>query len=457
MLPPAMELPPSDDTIAAIATAPAASAIGIVRLSGPRVFEIVRRLSRAEPGEPNVMALRKIMHPETGRTLDEVLLVVFRAPNSFTGEDMAEIHAHGNWTLLMDILDAMTILGARRAGPGEFTLRAFLNRKMDLARAESVADLIHARSEEGRRSAAEALTGQLSAKYTAWRDRILRWKALVEVSIDFSEDVGADETPPVLAADVENLRSEVDALIRTYRLGKVISEGVRIILAGSPNAGKSSLFNRLLREDRAIVHDEPGTTRDRIEEWCNLGKLSARLVDTAGIRSGVTGVEARGIERSRDAIGTGDIVLHVVDSAAGLTSDDREVIRDVEPDRRIGVWNKCDLPGSRPPPPEGSPWFSVSTVSGVGVPELVTTIQKRATGGLEPGEGLVIVRERHRDTLRTVSDCLGESASLMRRGVTPEIAAVQLQRALDALGELTGETTTEDVLGKIFSEFCIGK
>ncbi len=452
-----MALPPLDDTIAAISTAPAASAIGIVRVTGPKSFESVEKLTRQKPAEPNHLVRRTLVHPASGRILDDAMTVVFKAPNSFTGEDMAEFHAHGNWSLLLDILEAILGTGVRRAGPGEFTFRAFVNRKMDLARAEAVADLIHARSEEGRRSAAEALAGQLSAKYLHWKERILRWKALVEVSIDFSEDVREDEQPPVLASEVEELRHEIDALIRTYQLGKAITEGVRVVLAGSPNAGKSSLFNRLLRDNRAIVHDEPGTTRDRIEEWCNLGKLSARLVDTAGIRAGVAGVEAQGIERSREALSTADLVLHVVDSTAGLTDEDRGVIRNVEPERRLGVWHKTDLNGARPVPSEGGPWLRVSSVTGDGMHELVETLERRLSHGVEPREGLVIVRARHRDTLQEVSGALENAANLMRKGRSAEIVAVELKRALDGIGELTGETTTEDVLGKIFSEFCIGK
>ncbi len=449
-----MSLPPLDDTIAAISTAPGAAAIGIVRLSGPASAAVLEKLTGEPPAPANHLALRRLRHPATGRALDEALCVVFRAPNSFTGEDMAEIQAHGNWPLLLDILDALVSLGARRAGPGEFTFRAFVNRKLDLSRAEAVADLIHARSEEGRRSAAETLAGELARTYGRWKDAILRWKALTEVSIDFTDDVREDEAPPVLAADVEQVRDEVDALVRTYEFGRAITEGVRIVLAGSPNAGKSSLFNRLLRDNRAIVHDEPGTTRDRIEEWCNLGRLPARLVDTAGLREGVGGVEAQGIARSREALGTADLVLHVVDSTAGLSPEDEGLTVSIPAGQRLGIWNKTDRPGSIPPPPG---WLPVSAVTGSGIDLLVRDIETRFAGSGEPAEGAVITRRRHRDTLEGISASLGRAASLMRDGKSAEIVAVEFQTALLGIGELTGETTTEDLLGKIFGEFCIGK
>lgn len=451
-----MVLPPLNDTIAAISTAPGVGAIGIVRLSGPRSHALVEKLTGQPLAGPNLLVRRLLADPATRRHLDEAMVAVFRAPDSFSGEDMAEIHAHGNWTLLMDILDTFIALGARRAGPGEFTLRAYLNRKIDLARAEAVADLIHARSEEGRRSAVEALAGRLTRRYEEWKSRILRWKALTEVAIDFTDDVREGEAQPVMAVQVKELAAEVAALVATWERGRAVTEGIRVVLAGNPNAGKSSLFNRLLGENRAIVHEEPGTTRDRIEEWCLVGRIPARLTDTAGIREGTGGVEAEGISRSRQALESADIVLHVVDSVKGLSGEDQAIIAAVDPARRIGIWNKTDLPGTQPLPDTG-PWIPVSCATGEGLENLVRAVEVRYGSGNEGPEGIVIARRRQRDALAAVAEALGEAARLMEAGDLPEVVSVEFQAALDRIGELTGETTPDDVLGAIFSEFCIGK
>ncbi|MFQ5691620.1 MAG: tRNA uridine-5-carboxymethylaminomethyl(34) synthesis GTPase MnmE [Nitrospinota bacterium] len=460
--------PARPDTIAAIATPPGEGAIGIVRVSGPEAARLAGRVFRSRGGKPVRELIPRALHhgrvtdPDTGETLDECLLAVMPAPNSYTGEDVVEIHAHGGPVSLRAILGLLVDLGARPAEPGEFTRRAFLNGRMDLLQAEAVADLIAARSEAGRRAALGHLSGRLSRELEEVWGVLIGVSAQLEAAIDFpDEDIevqGADR----LAERAEGARARLVSLLDSFRVGRAVREGTPVAIVGRPNVGKSSLLNLLLREDRALTSPYPGTTRDTIEETAVIGGLPFRFIDTAGLREPEHPVEWAGIERARRMVESASMALAVLDASAPLEGADREIVRELEGLVVIGVLNKSDLaPAIDPEEAEalfgGNRTVRVSALRGDGLEELESVMVEAALGGGSASEELVLTRERHRERVKAAADAVGAGVESLRAGRSPELTAVDFSEAMDALAGLLGKTFTEDLLDSIFSEFCIGK
>ncbi len=449
----------SQDTIAAIATASGAGAIGIIRLSGSQAYPLMNSFwERGFPQsfETGRVLLGNFIDPDTRRHLDQVLILPFKGPLSYTGEDLVEIHAHGSPFLLQRILTLLCRAGARLAEPGEFTKRAFLNGKIDLIQAEAVADLIASSNELSTQMAHQYLQGHLSQTIKKMRNDLIVLRAQMEAMIDFPED----EDVQGLYYDEINDRlgriaSQITGLLSTYEEGRRMREGVRVAIVGKPNVGKSSLFNALLREDRAIVHASPGTTRDLIEECLDLEGLLVRFIDTAGIRETLENVEAEGIRRAQEKINAADLVLAVLDASRPLDDEDRRVLS-ILPDHTLKLLNKSDLvrktDGSFP---EAVP-ISAKTHEGIDLlkKKIVDYFRIRKTA---PQEGLVLVNTRHRIALERSLQSLEKLRHSSSHKLSLEFLVADLNVLTDRLGEITGEITNDEILEEIFSKFCIGK
>ncbi len=453
------------DTIVAPATAPGVGAVAIIRLSGPRAFEILRAIWHpAREGSPREMVVGDVIDPATGAHLDRAMAVVFPKPKSFTGEDVAELHCHGGSYLTRRIVAVAISHGARIAEPGEFTRRAFLNGRIDLAEAEAVADLISARSESGLKQALAQLSGNLSKKIQGLRKKVINIRAHLEVEIDFSDEDIAMPSRHAMAEEIERVIGDVAVLHDSFSRGRVVREGARAAIIGKPNVGKSSLLNLMLGTDRAIVTAIPGTTRDVIEDAVQLGPHAITLLDTAGIRAGRDEVERLGIERSRVALGDADLVIAVFDSSRPLDDEDLAVARLCVGRAGVALLNKSDLPqifGAAELREAGiaMPVLAISALAGDGLPALRDELARavETLGAPDGASELAISRERHRDALeRALSSLRAARASVLER-MPPEISAVDITAAAEALGAITGEVTGDDVLDAIFREFCIGK
>ncbi|RME00395.1 MAG: tRNA uridine-5-carboxymethylaminomethyl(34) synthesis GTPase MnmE [Deltaproteobacteria bacterium] len=456
-----------DDTIAAIATPPGTGGIGIVRISGPRALTILERTFRKRGGmTSHRLYPGTFVDPEGGEVIDHVLAVVMYAPHSYTGEDVVEIHGHGGTLVMSKILSIVLAAGARHAEPGEFTRRAFLNGRIDLTQAEAIADIIHARSEGGLRLAQRQLGGELGRRLRGFQDRLLTLLARTEAMIDFPEEDDVGEESAGIRRELSPLLAGMKRLLATFREGRILREGLSVAIVGRPNVGKSSLLNRLLRADRAIVTHVPGTTRDTLEDHAMLGGVPLRLIDTAGLRSTDDLVEAAGIERTRETIEAASLLLWVLDAADPQPEAEAAIARQIEGKKVIPILNKIDrlpaerarqIPASLRGLPLSEPIFT-SMTRGVGLEELTARIVAVAFGGeVAPAEGVMISRERHRDALRRSIAHLEQAYEAFEAQRSPEFAALDLSEALHALGEITGATTTEDLLDRIFSTFCIGK
>lgn len=458
------------DTIAAIATPLGEGAIGIVRLSGPRALEIAEKVfagkSKGKLREQGSHRLHYgfIVDPENGEKIDEVLLTVMLAPGTYTREDVVEINCHGGIIPLRRVLELVLRHGARLAMPGEFTKRAFLNGRLDLAQAESVLDVIRAKTEAGLRVALHQLAGELSGRVRGFQERILGLLAHVEASIDFPEEDIEELTREEMESEVRQMLQEVERLLHDARYGKVYREGLRTVIVGRPNVGKSSLLNALLREHRAIVTEIPGTTRDVIEEIVNIAGIPIRLADTAGLRATEDVVEKIGVERSREAVNLADMVLVVLDASTGLVAEDLQVLDLVREKKGIVLINKCDIAEGetlaervRELAPE-KPLLLVSVRTGKGMEELEKAIAEMVLEGRVAASDVPLVSHvRHRASLERCREHLKEVDAGLKRGENLDLLAIDLRGAWEALGEITGETVSEDIVDRIFQEFCIGK
>lgn len=382
-------------------------------------------------------------HDASGADLDEGLCLIMPGPRSYTGEDVAELQLHGGALNLRRCLEVCWSAGARPADPGEFTRRAYLNGRLDLTRAEAIADLIAARTDRALAQARAHLSGRLEHVITAARDRVLELRARLEVNIDFIEEDVPLMDPTGLATDARAIAAELGDLAATWERGHLIRDGARVVIAGPPNAGKSSLFNALCRRDRAIVTAVAGTTRDVLEETLDVLGVPVVLVDTAGLRATEDTVEAVGIARARAQLVEADLTLWLVDPTADARSP--------TPAGALALSSKCDLAG----PVDGM--LAVSATTGAGLADLERAIVERLGGAVEETEGLVISRDRHRLALLTAVDALRQAATVLEEGEPPELAAVDVQEATDALGAIVGVTTIEDMLDRLFAAFCIGK
>ena len=437
------------DTIAAVSTPPGEGAVAIIRISGPDAMRVCGEIFRPAKSSPVPRRATFGRIVDGGATIDEVLVTVFRAPASYTGEDMVEIGCHGGILLAAHVLGLVLRHGARAAEPGEFTQRAFMNGKIDLTRAEAVMDIIRARTPLALRAAAEQLEGRIGDEANAIREDILEAVAHLEAWIDFPEEGIDPATGAALAGKISLCRVRIGRLLDTAESGRILREGIRVAIVGRPNAGKSSLLNRLLGMDRAIVSPVPGTTRDTIEEAACLRGILFRLTDTAGLRETHDPVELEGVNRARRAIEQADLVLHVVDAS----TDFREpALRD----REILVANKIDLL----PPAKELPAIAVRVCSatGEGYPALIETMVRETCGQhLAAGQSHAAVNARHKSLLEAALVSLEESARLVGEGQPPELAAVGLRAALASVGQINGTADTEEILGRIFAKFCIGK
>ncbi len=455
------------DTIVAPATAPGVGAVAIIRLSGPKAIEILRAIwkpqHRGELGARRVY-LGDVIDPDTGAHLDRALAFIMRAPSSLTGEDVAELQLHGGPFLVRRVISLAIARGARMAEAGEFTRRAFLNGRVDLTEAEAVADLVEARGEAALRQALAQLSGVLAEKVRGLRDKVIGIRAHLEAEIDFSDEDIRLPSRREMAAEVERIIADVAILHDSFARGRIGREGARAAIIGKPNAGKSSLLNLLLGTDRAIVTDIPGTTRDVIEDTIQLGPIPLTILDTAGLREGRDEVERLGIERTRRSVAEADLLIAVFDSSQPLDSNDTDIITMCRDRAGIAVLNKSDLP-SRLAPEDlreagfAMPAMAMSALTGAGLVELREELTHAIDAMADPGaeSEVAISRGRHRDALTQALRALKAARESALRAMPPEIVAVDVAAAADALGAITGEVTSEDVLDKIFSEFCIGK
>lgn len=446
------------DTIAALATPVGASALALVRASGPRCTGLVAEIFGGAP------LPRQAVHGDyrnrTGSLVDDVVYTFFAGPNSYTGEDLLEISAHGNPLIAQMLLEDLCARGCRPAEPGEFTRRAFLNGRMDLSQAEAVADLIGARSERALAAANQQLRGGLGRRMQELTDRLLDLVARVEAGIDFPEEDLPAEDRAALAAGLADLQSGVSRLLATDRYGAVLRHGIRTVILGEPNAGKSSLLNRLLGRERALVSAEPGTTRDYLEEPVALGPHCIRLIDTAGLNPSPTPLERRGMEQTLARAAEADLVLLVLDGTRPLPDLPPEITSRLGPSSALAVVNKTDLAPFHGGliPPCGLPMVRVSAVTGAGFDELSGAIVNCAESfRQDQGEDLVAINARHAGALREATVLL-EAARVKLDSYSPiELLASDLRGTLYAFGEIAGRVDNERVLDRIFASFCIGK
>jgi tRNA modification GTPase len=460
------------DVIAAVATAPGEGAIGIIRVSGAGSIALVDRVFRGGrelTGAPGYTIHHGRVVGSGGEELDEVLASVFRAPHSYTGEEAVELSCHGGRVVTCAVLAAVLGAGARPAEPGEFTRRAFVNGKMDLTQAEAVADLIAARSERARAVSVAQLEGKLGARVRGLRERLLSLCALLELSLDFSEE-GLDLlSRQEIAQQIAGVSEIVAGMIRSYAIGSLAREGVSVVLAGRPNAGKSSLFNLLLEEERSIVTPVPGTTRDAIEESVTLGGILFRLTDTAGIRGSSDLVEAEGVERAKARVRAAEVILLVEDLASGVEASEIEGVLSGLLTRQhlVVALNKCDLVADSVRREEdvaarfagrGARLVRTSARTGEGMEELRRALLDSviAESGETP-EGMVVTSLRHLEALERGRGMLASALAGLSEGRTNEFISLDVREAVAALGEITGEVTSEEILQGIFARFCIGK
>ena len=454
-----MDLTGTGDTIAAIATPPGRGGIAIVRVSGPLAVEIARRTLGRAPAPRSAVHAR--FRDGSGAVIDDGLALRFEAPGSFTGEDVLELHGHGGVVVSRMVLERVCELGARPARPGEFTLRAFLNDRLDLAQAEAIADLIDGASASAVRCARRSLSGEFSRTVESHRDALIELRSFIEASIDFPDEeidlLGIPETASRLAA----LRDEVAATLAGAHRGAVLRNGVKLVIAGAPNVGKSSLLNRLARTDAAIVTDVPGTTRDPVRERVVIAGVPFDVHDTAGFRETSDPVERIGVDRAARALDDADLVLVVVDDRdTGGGSDQALVERAATAPTRIVVRNKIDLSGRRPGVAVGedrTPTARVSALEGTGLAGLEAAIVECVTRGPAVCEDVFMARRRHVDALARALAALDRAQSRLVADDAGELVAEELRQAQDALSGITGAFASDDLLAHIFSSFCIGK
>lgn len=464
-----MTVPLSEETIVAPATAPGEAALAIVRLSGPKALAIADAIfsGTVRLAETSTHTVHHGFIVEvSGRTkIDEVLVSVFRAPKSFTGEDSVEISCHGGRAITSAIVDALVRAGARPARPGEFTQRAFLNGRIDLAQAEAVADLISARSGASRRASLEQLEGQLSKKVNQLRESLLDVLAEVEANLDFPEEGIEPQRSEQISTTISGVISQVRRLAKSFKEGRVLRDGYSVVIAGRPNVGKSSLLNALLEKDRAIVTPRPGTTRDTIEEWANFSGVPVRLIDTAGLRERGGKIEKEGMRRTVEAIERSDLVLLMFDASQNPTDEDRQFLKKYEGRKKLLLYNKIDLLNARmevegllakPGSSESNGALGISATLGTNLGQLKEKIARLALPS-SGTESVLVTSARHKEALAKGFVYLLRARRGLEKGKGLELVAFELHRAVDSLGEITGEIVTEDILGRIFSRFCIGK
>lgn len=452
-----------DDTIVALATPPGVGAIGLIRLSGKQSIALVDKLFKGKTlADQLTHTLHVGMLYHNEEPLDEVVVSLFKAPRSYTGEHVVEISCHGSPYIQQQIIEACLQNGARMAHPGEFTQRAFLNGKMDLTQAEAVADVIAAHSRAAKQTALNQLRGGFSSDLQQLRDELIGFAALIELELDFSQEDVEFADRLQLEQLITQLTEAAGRLVQSFQLGNVIKNGVKVAIVGKPNAGKSTLLNALLNEERAIVSDIAGTTRDTIEEMLNINGVLFRLVDTAGIREHTSDtIEKLGIERSRQNAVKADIIIYLSD----LTDPENEEITWLKPfsEKMIRVYNKCDqLPAEQmktdPADDTEAPALYISARNNIGIDQLKALMYERAIGEQLQAEHTIVTNARHFEALQKVLECLQDIKAGMDKQLSGDLLALDIRRCLHYLGEITGQVEIDrDILGTIFGKFCIGK
>lgn len=443
----------------ALATPLGRSGVGMIRLSGPNSLDITGKLvdEKYFNPKPRFASLKKIRNRETKEIIDEALITYFKSPQSFTGEDIIEISCHGSPVLLRQVLDSCLKLNARLAEAGEFTLRALANGRIDLTQAEAVRDLINANSIAMTRQAIRQLRGEFSHKLRPLKDKLISIIVILESALEFVEDDLPDVQTKNLTGKLLLIKRELDELTETFKAGKLLREGLKVSLVGRPNVGKSSLFNALLGEDRAIVTEIPGTTRDHLREALTIKNIPVLLTDTAGLRETIDTVEGIGVARAKRAMIDSDLIVVLLDGSQRLTEEDREVLHQVKNLNHIVVINKNDLKQRRLNLDVDLENIRISAKTGEGLAELQKAIIEPFSSHELEGTGFLISDARHKDLLLRAKSEIENSISLLEQKMSEEITLIGLHNAIRYLGEITGETTTEDILTEIFSTFCIGK
>lgn len=460
------------DTIAALATPTGRSGIGVIRLSGEGSAAIARDLTGRHEFSPRHSHLVSLLDPTTNEVIDEAVVTYFKAPHSFTGEDVIEISCHGSPVLLRQVIDICLAQGARMAEPGEFSLRALANGRMNLAEAEAIRDLIDSQTVASARQAVRQMRGEFSHQLQPIKDELLDVIVILESALEFVEDDLPETQSESIRARLGEIAKEIDRIAATFKAGKLIRDGLRVALVGRPNVGKSSLFNALLGSDRAIVTDIAGTTRDQIHERFTIGDIPISLIDTAGLRDTTDTVESIGVERSRRTMADADVVLVLLDAAEDLTTEDEQIIDSVREVPHLIVLNKSDKPDavsvadltSTLTRDAANLWeaqapmiVATSAKTGSGLEQLQHAIVEPFSSQDASSNGFLVTDARHHDLLVRSADEVRHSIELLEQRHSEEIVLIGLHNALRYLGQITGETTTEDMLTRIFSTFCIGK
>lgn len=452
------------DTIVALATPAGRSGIGVVRLSGTRALEISQCLVQDKyfAPEPNHATLKKLYDPATHEVLDHALLTYFKSPRSFTGEDVIEFSCHGSPILLHNLIDVILSFDARLAEPGEFTLRALHNGRLNLSQAEAIRDLINAQTKAAAQQATRQLGGELSALLQPIKDGLLKIIVPLESALEFVEDDLPTFSIKEIREKLSSLINHIEEIASTFKAGRLLREGLKVTLVGRPNVGKSSVFNKLIASDRAIVTDIPGTTRDSLSELLTIEGVPVLLTDTAGLRTSTDMIENLGVERTKRAIADADLIILVIDGSQPLMPDDRDAFKDISSNPHLIAVNKNDLENFRLDElvlkdDEATDIVSISAKSGVGFDNLRSAIMKPFNVGDVGSTGLFVTNARHFDLLQRTQLALRSSADLLEARTSEELVLVGLYDALRFLGEITGETTPNDILSQIFATFCIGK
>lgn len=458
----------AEDTIAAISTPLGIGGIGVVRLSGPQALEIALRIFRPKGGRKDSLLshrfyLGEVVRPIDQSVIDEVLLVFMRRPKTYTREDVVEIQCHSGILILKEILEAVLQSGARLAEPGEFTKRAFLNGRIDLTQAEAVIDLISAKTQKALELANRQRSGKLAFQVQQLREELMDLLTYVEAGIDFPEEEIPQLSGPELSRRLQDLRHRLQVLIASYAEGKIFREGMAAVIVGRPNVGKSSLLNALLGEERAIVTSIPGTTRDVLEEVINVRGIPLRILDTAGLRHAQDLIEEEGVRRTKKCLQEADLVIWVLDGSEPENSEDLAILSEIRGRNVLVAINKNDLPpklslaflqNELP----SAPCISVSALYGKGLEELKDALASLILKDKVSDSAEVIVSNiRHKQSLESAKNALERAIDSLQKNLTEEFIALDLRQGWEALGEITGETASEEVLERIFSKFCIGK
>ena len=448
-----------DETIAAIATPPGEGGVAIIRISGKQSLEIAAKIfsGPVHSFKTHTAHYGQIFNHKKEK-VDDVLLLVMLGKRSFTGEDTVEIHCHGGGLITRRVLETVLHAGARAARPGEFSFKAFINGKIDLAQAEAIQALICAKNEQALDAAENQLSGSLSKKIAGFQRDLTDTAAILEAWVDFPEEGLEFAAMDEICDHLNAVCREMEHLLATFHNGKIIHEGINMCLIGCPNVGKSSLMNALLSKDRAIVSPLPGTTRDVLEDHLRLNGLNFKLMDTAGIRKADDLIEKEGIRRSKEAMGKADVILLVLDLAKGLDEEDFWLMDQVPKDKTIAIWNKCDLSYSSIPAIPFPYALSISAKKGIGLAELHQKIDAIIWENGPPSkQEILITNVRHKESLEKAIGCCKKLIEGLQTGISPEFLSMDMRQCLNELGAIIGTNITEDILSAIFSKFCIGK